>query len=89
MLKPMRCLHIIIQSININSLQKHHLNYNSDDHSMQTLHILCFQETKINQANNVKKYIDTCRHNYIHNDKHGRLMMHEHQMICASFQKGV
>jgi hypothetical protein len=41
MLKPMRCSHICIQSIKINSLKKHHLNYKSD-RSMQTSHILCF-----------------------------------------------
>jgi hypothetical protein len=85
-LKPMCRSHIIKQSININSLQKHHLNYKSD-HSMQTSHILCFQETKINPANNIGKYIDTSRYNYIHNyDKHGILMMYKHQMICASYK---
>jgi hypothetical protein len=67
-------------------VQKHHLDYKSD-HSMQTSHILCFQETKINQTNNIRKYIDTSRYNYIHNyDKHGILMMYEQQMICASYQ---
>ena len=74
----MRRSHITKQSNNINSLQKHHLNYKSD-HSMQTSHILCFQETKINQVNNIGKYIDTSRYNYIHNyDKYGILMMYEH-----------
>jgi exonuclease III len=88
-LKTIRRSHTIIQSININSLQKHHLDYKSD-HSMQTSHILCFQETKINQANNIGKYIDTSRYNYIHNyDKHGILMMYERQMICASYQTRV
>ena len=81
-LQTMRRSHIIIQSININSLQKHHLDYKSD-HSIQTSHILCFQETKINQTDNIGKYIDTSRYNYIHNyDKHGILMMYEQQMIC-------
>jgi hypothetical protein len=89
MLKPMCCLHVIIQSIYINYLQKHHLNYKSD-HSMQNSHILRFQDTKINQANDIGKYIDTSRYDYIHNnDKHGILIMHGHQMICASFQTRV
>jgi exonuclease III len=88
-LKTIRRSHTIIQSINMNSLQKHHLDYKSD-HSMQTSHILCFQETKINQANNIGKYIDTSRYNYIHNyDKHGILMIYERQMICASYQTRV
>jgi hypothetical protein len=88
-LKTIRCSHTIIQSININSLQKHHLDYKSD-HSMQISHVLCFQETKINQANNIGKYIDTSRYNCIHNyDKHGILMMYEQQMICASYQTRV
>jgi hypothetical protein len=40
-----------------------------------------------NQANNIGKYIDTSRYNYIDNyDKHGMFMMYEHQMIYASFQ---
>jgi hypothetical protein len=57
------------------------INYKSD-HSMQTSHILFFQETKINQANDIRKYIDTPRYNYMHNyNKHGILMMYEHQMI--------
>jgi exonuclease III len=57
---------------------------------MQTSHILCFQETKINQTNSIGKYIDTSRYNYIHNyDKHGILMMYKQQMICASYQTRV
>jgi exonuclease III len=76
-LKTIRRSHKIIQSININSLQKHHLDYKSD-HSMQTSHILYLQETKINQTNNIGKYIETSRYNYIHNyDKHGIHMMYE------------
>ena len=77
--------HIIIQSININFLQKHHIDYKTD-HSMQTSHILCFQETRIRYAHDVDKYIDASRYKYIHNyGGHGILMLYEHHINCASF----
>ena len=59
-LKPMRHSHIIIQSININSLQKHHIDDKSD-HSMKTSHTLCFQETRVRYAHDVDKYIDASK----------------------------
>ena len=84
-LKQMHCLHIIIQSININSLQKHHIDYKRN-HSMQPSHILCFQETRIRYAHNVDKYIDASRYKYIHNySGHVILMLYEHHINCASF----
>ena len=84
-LKPMRRSHIIIQSININSLQKHYIDYKTD-HSMQTSHILCFQETRIRYAHDVDKYIDASRYKYIHNyGGHGILMLYEHHINCALF----
>ena len=77
--------YIIIQSININSLQKHHIDHKSD-HSMQTSHILCFQETRIRYAHDVDRYIDTSRYKYIHNyGGHGILMLYEHHINFASF----
>lgn len=83
-LQTMRHSHIIIQSININSLKKHHIDYKSD-HNMQAAHILCFQETKVEHANEIINYIDTSRYKYIHAyDKHGILLMYEHRMICVS-----
>ena len=40
-LNTMCCSYIIIQSINIISLQKHYLDYKSD-YNMKSAHILCF-----------------------------------------------
>ena len=81
----MRCLHIIIQSIKINSLQKHHIDFISD-HSMQTSHILCFQETRVKYVHDVDKYIDASRYKYIHNyGGQSILMLYEHHINFTSF----
>ena len=64
---------------------KHHIDY-KNDHSMQTSHILCFQETRIRYAHDVDKYIDASRYKYIHNyGGYGILMLYEHHINCASF----
>ena len=56
-LKSMHHSHIIIQSININSLQKYHIDY-KNDHSMHNSHIICFQETGVRHACDIDTYID-------------------------------
>ena len=54
---------------------------------MQTSHVLYFQETKINQENDVGKYINTSRYNYIYNYvKNGVLMMYKNQIIWSWYQ---
>lgn len=64
-LKTMRHSHIIIQSINVNSLQKHYLEY-KNDHNMQSSHILYLQETKLKYECDMIKYIDMSRYKYIY-----------------------
>ena len=69
-----------------NSLRKYHLDYKTD-HNMQTSYILYFQETKINQENEISEFIDTSRYKFTHiKDKHGLLMVYKYQMQPASYQ---
>jgi len=83
-LKNIRHSHVIIQSININSLSRHHLNI-QNDYNLQSSHILCFQETRIKDFEKISQYINLYKYKYIHNfDRHGLVLLYDKNMICSS-----
>jgi hypothetical protein len=62
---------VIIQALNITSLDQHYKNINH--HNFQMSHILCFIETKIHHALiDVHKFINSSKYSYISiHDHHG------------------
>ena len=76
--------HVIIQSINIDFLSRHHLSI-QNDHNLQSSHILCFQKTRIKYFEEVSQFINLIKYKYIHDfDGHGLVLLYDKNMICSS-----
>ena len=76
--------HVIIQSLNVNLIQKHHKDIDAD-FNIQSLYILCLQETHVQSSCKVQKFINTTKYKYIYVfGGHGSILMYDNHMVLES-----
>ncbi len=76
----LKTYHVIIQSLNINSLHQHYLQH---DHNLQKCHILCRQETIVKETSHfdMTKYNNICIF-----DKHDNILMYNNNVTLQSYR---
>jgi hypothetical protein len=73
--------HVIIGTLNTNSLRQHYQDINHD-HNLQGSHVLCILETRIQPSNDVQNFINTSKYSYVSiYDGHNLIMMYNTQML--------
>jgi exonuclease III len=85
-LKYLRQAYIMIQSLNINSLDKHYKDLQAD-YNLQASHILCLQETKVKSIFQLPEILTLSKYKYISIfDGHGSLLLYDNYMVLHSYE---